>query len=149
MLSFAASGRFGNLLAMFWFAGFALLSAGALFYPIAMAFRARILFFVLPGIAGAIAGYWLGGTITDHRKTEGYRSAILRGICVSLAGFVIFAGLFALSLPFEENGWLRASFGSIFLETLIFGLIMAGPLTIVSGSIAGASLFWFVSNKEV
>lgn len=149
MLRFAISGRFGKLLAMFWFAGFTLLAAGTLFYPITMAYRARILFFVLPGIAGAIAGYWMGGTIMDQRKTEGYRSAILRGICASLTAFVIFAALFALSLPISENGWLRASFGGIFVETLIFGLLMAGPLTIVSGGIAGASLFWFASNKGV
>ena len=147
MLPFAAPGPFGKLLAMLWFAGFALLSVGALFYPITMAFRARILFFVLPGIAGAIAGYCMGGTITDRRKTEGYPNAILRGICVSLAAFVIFAALFAISLPFEENGWLHASFGSIFLDALIFGLLMAGPLAIISGGIAGASLFWFVSDK--
>jgi hypothetical protein len=138
---------FGKLLATFWFAGFALLAAEALFYTITMAFRARILFFALPAIAGAIAGYLLGGTIMDHRKVEGYPSAILRGICVSLAGFVIFAGLFALSLPFAENGWLRSSIGAIFLDTLMFGLLMAGPLAVVSGGIAGASLFWLASNK--
>ena len=145
----SATPRFGNLLAMFWFAGFALLAAGALFYPITMVFRTRILFFALPAIAGAIAGYSLGGTIMDRRKIEGYRSAILRGICVSLAAFVIFAALFALSLPFAENGWLRASFGAIFLDTLTFGLLMAGPLAVISGGIAGASLFWLASNKAV
>ena len=102
MLPFATSGPFGKLLAMFWFAGFALLSVGVLFYPITMAFRARILYFVLPGIAGAIAGYCMGGTITDRQKTEGYRSAILRGICVSLAAFVIFAALFAQTESFSK-----------------------------------------------
>jgi hypothetical protein len=145
----SAAPRFGNLLAMFWFAGFALLAAAALFYPITMVFRARILFFALPAIAGAIAGYSLGGTIMDRRKIEGYRSAIFRGICVSLTGFVIFAVLFALSLPFAENGWLRGSIGAIFLDTLMFGLLMAGPLAVVSGGIAGASLFWLASNKGV
>jgi len=134
---------------MFWFAGFALLAAETLFYPITMVFRARVLFLALPAIAAAIAGYSLGGTIMDRRKIQGYRSAILRGIYVSLAAFVIFAGLFALSIPFAENGWLRSSFGAIFLDTLMFGLLMAGPLAVVSGGIAGASLFWLVSNKDV
>ena len=145
----SAAPRFGKLLAAFWFAGSALLAARILFYPITMVFRARILFFALPAIAGAIAGYSLGGTIMDHRKMQGYRSAIFRGICVSLAAFVIFAGLFALSLPFAENGWLHGSIGAIFLGTLMFGLLMAGPLAVVSGGIAGASLFWLASNKAV
>jgi nitrogen fixation-related uncharacterized protein len=37
--------------------------------------------------------------------------------------------------------------GGLFLATLTFGFVMASPVAIVAGGMAGASLFWFSRRR--
>lgn len=131
---------------MAWFSGFSTLALSLFFYPLSMTSEARFSFVALPAIAGAIAGYAFGGNIIDRTKTPGYGNAILKGAGVALGAFVIFAALFAVSLPLLERGWSFDQVGSLFVDTLIFGFLIGGPLAVISGGIAGASLYWVGSR---
>jgi hypothetical protein len=136
-----------RLLAMVWFGTFAFLAVSGYLYPLSMTFRARFLYVALPAISGGIAGYALGGAIFDLERTEGYARAIVRGIGVALAAFAIFAALFAVMLPLAEPLWGVDQMGGLFLATLTFGFVMASPVAIVAGGMAGASLFWFSRRR--
>lgn len=125
---------------MAWFSAFAMLTLFLFFYPLSMTSNARFLFIALPGISGAVAGYALGGNIIDRTKTPGYGKAVLKGVGVALGAFVIFAALFAVCLPIIEPGWGFNQVGSFFVNALIFGFLMGGPLAVIAGGIAGASL---------
>jgi hypothetical protein len=129
-----------RLLAMVWFSASAMLALALFFYPISMTANAQFLFIALPGISGAVAGYAFGGNIIDRTKTAGYGKAILKGAGVALGAFVIFAGLFAVCLPLIEPRWGLDQVGGLFVSALIFGSLMGGPLAVIAGGIAGASL---------
>jgi hypothetical protein len=131
-----------RLIAMGWFAGFALLAVSVFFYPLHMAVSGRVLYIALPTAAGGISGFALGGGILDGSKAYGYRRAALRGIGVSVTAFAVFSGLFAISLPMVERGWSMSQSGGLFANALVFGFLMGGPLVIVAGGLAGASLLW-------
>ena len=136
-----------RLLAMGWFFAFAFLTVTILFHPLSITFRALFLFFALPAISGGIAGYCLGAAILDRDKTVGYAKAIFRGVGVALVACVIFFGLFSLFLPLVETGWAVKQAEGLFLATMIFGPVMGGPFAVLSGGIAGASLYWCARSR--
>lgn len=131
-----------RLVALAWFAGFAFLAVSIFFYPLTMTLSARALYIALPTAAGGISGYALGEGILDRSKTRAYGKAALRGIGVALVAFAIFAGLFAILLPVAERGWSISQLGNLFINTLAFGFLMGGPVVVVAGGLAGASLHW-------
>ena len=130
-----------RLVAAIWFAGFALLFITLFFLRVSMASHAIILYIVLPSLAAGIAGFLWGGSILDPSRVQNYGQSVLRGFLVGAATFVIFAVLYACVLPTLEGQWSFGRVGSLFLFTLMLGILTGGPLAAVSGMIAGMTLF--------
>jgi hypothetical protein len=108
-----------------------------------MAPHAVILYIVLPSLAAGIAGYTWGGAILDPSRVQTYGQALLRGFIVGAGTFVIFAALYACGLPMFEGQWSLGRVGSLFLLTLMLGILMGGPLAAVTGMTAAVTLFRF------
>ena len=130
-------------IAALWFAAFAALATFLFFLPLVMAPHAVILYVVLPFVAAGIAGYSWGGVILDPSRVQNYGQTALRGFIVGAGTFVIFAGLYACGLPMLEGEWSLARVGSLFLLTLMLGILMGGPLAAVTGMTAAVTLFRF------
>lgn len=130
-------------IAALWFAAFAALATFLFFLRLVMAPHAVILYVVLPSLAAAIAGYSWGGAILDPSRVRNYGQAVLRGLLVGAATFVIFAALYACGLPMLEGQWSLGRVGSLFLFTLMLGILMGGPLAAITGMTAGLTLFKF------
>jgi len=127
-------------LAAGWFAGFAILAMTMLWLPLLgrFSFSPVFLYILLPAVASAVAGYFWGGVIAD--PSTSYRQALLRGLGVTAGALVIFAALFSSLLPLVEHGWVLGSAPGLFLFTLFFGLLMAGPISLAAGLLASATL---------
>jgi hypothetical protein len=130
-------------IAALWFAAFAALATFLFFLRLVMAPHAVILYVVLPSLAAGIGGYTLGGAILDPTRVQNYGHAVLRGFMVGAGTFVIFAALYACGLPMLEGQWSLGRVGSLFLLTLILGILMGGPLAAITGMTAGLTLFKF------
>jgi len=132
-----------RFLAAMWFAGFALLCVAVMFHTLTMALRGIFLYVVLPIVASGIAGALCGGPIVNRAKTRTMSRSLLRGIAVAAAAFVIFSLLFALALPFIERGWSLRQSGGLLLLTSTLGILLAGPIVLSGGMLAGATLYLF------
>jgi hypothetical protein len=130
-------------IAALWFAAFAALATLLFFLRLVMAPHAVILYVVLPSLAAGIAGYGWGGAILDPLRVRNYGRALLRGFVVGVATFVIFAALYACGLPILEGERSLGRVGSLFLLTLMLGIIMGGPLAAITGMTAALTLFRF------
>ena len=130
-------------IAAIWFAAFALLFTVLFFLRLCMASHAIILYIVLPSLAAGIAGYSWGGAILDSSHVKTYRQSVLRGLGVSAGAYTIFAVLYACELPMLEGQWSLGRVGSLFLFTLMLGILMGGPLAAVTGMTAAVTLFRF------
>jgi hypothetical protein len=130
-------------IAAFWFAAFAALATFLFFLRLVMAPHAVILYVVLPSLSAGIAGYIWGGAILDTSRVHNYGHAVLRGLLVGAGTFVIFAALYAFGLPMLEGPWSLGRVGSLFLFTLMLGILMGGPLAAITGMTAGVTLFKF------
>jgi hypothetical protein len=130
-------------IAALWFAAFAALDTFLFFLRLVMAPHAVILYVVLPSLAAGIAGYIWGGAILDPSRVQNYGQTVLRGFLVGAATFVIFAVLYACGLPMLEGQWSLGRVGSLFLFTLMLGILMGGPLAAVTGITAAVTLFRF------
>lgn len=130
-------------IAALWFAAFAALATFLFFLQLTMASHAVILYIVLPSLAAGIAGYTWGGAILDPSRVQNYGQAVLRGFLVGAGTFVIFAALYACGLPMLEGPWSLGRVGSLFLFTLMLGILMGGPLAAITGMTAGLTLFKF------
>jgi hypothetical protein len=108
-----------------------------------MAPHAVILYVVLPSLAAWIAGYTWGGAILDPARVQNYGQSVLRGFLVGAGTFAIFAALYACGLPMLEGQWSLGRVGSLFLLTLMLGILMGGPLSAVTGMTAAITLFRF------
>jgi hypothetical protein len=108
-----------------------------------MASHAIILYIILPSLAAGIAGYLWGGAILDSSHVKTYRQSVLRGVGVSAGAYAIFAVLYACELPMLEGQWSLGRVGSLFLFTLMLGILMGGPLAAVTGMTAAVTLFRF------
>ena len=129
--------------AALWFAAFAALATFLFFLRLAMSPHAVILYILLPSLAAGIAGYIWGAAILDPSRIQNYGHALLRGLLVGAATFVIFATLYACGLPMLEGHWSLGRVGSLFLLTLMLGILMGGPLAAITGMTAGVTLFKF------
>jgi len=132
-----------RFLAAMWFAGFALLCVAVTFHTLTMALRGIFLYVVLPIVASGIAGALCCGPIVNRAKTRTMSQSLLRGIAVAAAAFVIFSLLFALALPFIERGWSLRQSGGLLLLTSTLGILLAGPIVLSGGMLAGATLYLF------
>jgi hypothetical protein len=132
-----------GFIAALWFAGFAALATFLFFLRLVMAPHAVILYVILPSLAAGIAGYSWGAAILDPSRVQNYGQAVLRGFLVGAGTFVIFAALYACGLPMLEGQWSLARVGSLFLFTLMLGILMGGPLAAITGMTAGFTLFKF------
>jgi hypothetical protein len=103
----------------------------------------RILYVVLPSLAAGIAGYSWGGAILDPSRVQNYGQTVLRGFIVAAGTFVIFAAFYACGLPALEGQWSLGRVGSLFLLTLMLGILTGGPLAGVTGTTAAVTLFRF------
>jgi hypothetical protein len=130
-------------LAALWFAAFGALATFLFFLPLVMAPHAVILYVVLPSLAAGIAGYTWGGAILDPARVQNYGQSVLRGFLVGAGTFAIFAALYACGLPMLEGQWSLGRVGSLFLLTLMLGILMGGPLSAVTGMTAAVTLFRF------
>jgi hypothetical protein len=130
-------------IATLWFAGFAALAAFLFFLRLVMAPHAVILYVVLPSLAAGIAGCSWGGAILDPSRVQNYSQTVLRGFIVGAGTFVIFAALYAFGLPMLEGEWSLRRVGSLFLLTLMLGILMGGPLAAITGMTAAVTLFRF------
>jgi hypothetical protein len=130
-------------IAALWFAAFAALATFLFFLRLVMAPHAVILYIVLPSLAAGIAGYSWGGAILDPSRFRNYGQIVLRGFIVGAGTFVIFAALYACGLPMLEGKWSMGRVGSLFLLTLMLGIVMGGPLAAVTGMTSAVTLFRF------
>jgi hypothetical protein len=130
-------------IAALWFAAFAALATFVFFFRLEMAPHAMILYVVLPFLAAGIAGFLWGGPILDPSRVQTCGRSALRGSMIGAATFVIFAVFYACELPMLEGQWSLGNVASLFLLTLMFGIIMGGPLAVLSGMAAGVTLFKF------
>jgi hypothetical protein len=130
-------------IAALWFAAFAALATFLFFLRLVMAPHAVILYIVLPSLAAGIAGYSWGGAILDPSRVQNYGQSVLRGLMIGAGAFVIFAALYACGLPMVEGQWSLGRVGSLFLFTLMLGVLMGGPLAAITGMTAGLTLFKF------
>ena len=126
-----------------WFAAFALLSLALFFHQLTFARGGVFLFMVLPTIAGGLAGALWGGRILEGAKTSTVRQSMLTGIAVAAGAFVIFSLLYAVALPFAERGWSLRQSGGLFLLTFTLGSLLAAPIVLLGGMLAGATLYQF------
>jgi|KBSMisStandDraft_5_1062788.scaffolds.fasta_scaffold00140_1 hypothetical protein len=132
-----------RLLAALWFSALTLLCMLVMFHKLTMSFRGILLYVVLPIIASGIAGSLWGVPILNPAKTTRVGQSLLRGIAVSGGAFVIFSLMFAFALPFIERGWSLGQSRGILLFTWILGFLLAGPIVLIGGMLAGATLYWF------
>jgi hypothetical protein len=126
-----------------WFAAFAALATFLFFLRLVMSPHAMILYVVLPSLAAGIAGYSWGAAILDPSRVQNYGQIVLRGFIVGAWTFVIFAALFACGLPMLEGEWSLGRVGSLFLLTVMLGILMGGPLAAIAGMAAAVTLFRF------
>jgi hypothetical protein len=108
-----------------------------------MASHAVILYIILPSLAAGIAGYIWGWTILDSSRVKTYRQSVLRGLVVSAGAYAIFAVLYACELPLLEGQWSLGGVVSLFLFTIMLGILMGGPLAALTGMTAAVTLFRF------
>jgi len=108
-----------------------------------MAPNAVILYVALPSLAAGIAGYIWGGAILDPSRVQNHGQTVLRGFVVGAVTFVIFAALYACGLAMLEGQWSPGRVGSLFLLTLMLGILMGGPLAAITGMTAAVTLFRF------
>jgi hypothetical protein len=113
------------------------------FLRLVMSPHAMILYVVLPSLAAGIAGYSWGAAILDPSRVQNYGQIVLRGFIVGAWTFVIFAALFACGLPMLEGEWSLGRVGSLFLLTVMLGILMGGPLAAIAGMAAAVTLFRF------
>jgi len=105
--------------------------------------RVALLYVVLPSISAAISGSLWGAAILDSSRINTYAASLLRGLGVSAGAYLIFAVFYACGLPLMEPLWSLRQAGNLFFFTLMFGLLLAGPMAVVAGLVAGATLFRF------
>jgi hypothetical protein len=133
-----------RLLAAAWFAAFALVSVALMFHRLTMSVRGISLYIFLPIIASGIAGGLWGGAILNCAKTSTVGRSLLRGIAVAGLAFIIFSLSFALLLPFvERGGWSLRQSGGLVVLTWTLGILLAGPIVVFGGMLAGTTLFLF------
>jgi hypothetical protein len=132
-----------RLLAAVWFAALALLCVAVMFHRVMISLQVILLYVFLPIIASGIAGGLWGGPILNRLKTNTLGRSILRGIAVSSVAFVIFSLMFALALPFVERGWSLRQSAGLLLLTWTLGILLAGPIVLFGGMLAGATLYLF------
>lgn len=130
-------------IAALWFAGFAALATFLFFLRLSMGSHLVILYIVLPSLAAGIAGCIWGGAILDSSKVKTYDRSLLRGLGVSAGAYLIFGVLYGCVLPLLEGVWSLRQAASLYLLTLVFGPLMAGPLVAITGMTAGVTLFRF------
>jgi hypothetical protein len=130
-------------IAALWFAAFAALATFLFFLRLVMSPHAVILYVVLPSLAAAIAGYIWGAAILDPSRVQNYGQTVVRGFLVGAGTFAIFAALYACGLPMLEGQWSLGRVGSLFLFTLMLGILMGGPLAAITGISAAVTLFRF------
>ena len=51
--------------------------------------------------------------------------------------------MFALAVPFIEHGWSLRQSGGLLLFAWTLGLLLAGPIVLFGGMLAGATLYLF------
>jgi hypothetical protein len=134
-------------LAGLWFAAFALVGTSVFFFPLHFALRAAIFFIILPTVSGGVAGYTVGAAILDSTRVVTVRDALLRGVATAVVAYGLFAVMYAVAVPALESIWSFQQAGAIFLLTISLGLLMGGPLTLVLGVAAGASLYKFARAR--
>jgi hypothetical protein len=123
-----------------WFAGVALLSVVLLFHSLAIAPQGIFLYIGLPTMAAAVAGLLWGGRILNPAKISTVSQSMLAGIVIAAGAFVIFSLLYSVSLPFTERGWSLRQSGGLFLLTSTLGILLAGPVVLLGGMLAGMTL---------
>lgn len=77
----------------------------------------------------------------DRAKTV--RQSMLTGIAVAGGAFVVFALLYAIALPFAEHGRSVRQSSGLFLLTFTLGSLLAAPIVLLGGMLAGATLYQF------
>lgn len=133
-----------RLVGAVWFSSFALLSVVLMFHRLTMSLRGILLYGFLPIIASGIAGGLWGEAILNCAKTSSVGRSLLRGIVVSGLAFVVFSLSFGLALPLVERGeWSLPQAGGLVMFTWTLGILLAGPIVVFGGALAGITLFWF------
>ena len=141
MLSGVLTNSLRRALAAALFAILGFLVTALLFLHQPMVFHGRFLLVLLPALSSGLAGCIWGAAILDSTKTKGYGESLLRGIGVASGAFAIFAVLFEFALWQTEPGWGMSPVGGLFLATLTFGLLMVGPLVMITGLVGGGILY--------
>ena len=124
-----------------WFAGVGFLASALLFMHPPMKWSVVYLYLLLPAISAGISGYLWGGAILDSQQAGSLADALLRGLGVIAASFVIFAGLFAVVYSLTEKSFPIPQVFRLFLVTLGLGALLLGPVVLVVGTLGTIALY--------
>ena len=136
-----------NWIAACWFAAIALLCLLLTFHKVPMAHNGIILYRILPTVAATVAGRLWGGAILDRSKTNTLSCSLARGVGTAAGAFAIFAVLFAVTLPFVEDGWSLSQSVGLFVLTSMLGILLAAPIILFGGLLAAGTLC-LLANKS-
>src|SRR5512146_2935424 len=103
-----------NALAALWFAAFAFFGTTTFFLPLRLAFRAEVLYVILPTVAGGVAGYISGAAVIDSARVVTVQGALWRGIITAGTAYGIFSVFYAIAVPPVETGWSFSQTGGLF-----------------------------------
>jgi len=124
-----------------WFAGWAMLAAGAMYlHPAIASGRVSevVLFMVLPGVAALPVGAWIAPRFLDRRIASPWKALGL-GMLAALLVHIVFAPLFAFGWWLTYPG--DTSIPALTWATWSIGFVMVGAITLPAGALAGLLLY--------
>jgi hypothetical protein len=94
-----------------------------------------LLFLGLPGACGATAGALFGRPLATPAGLQDDRGAVVRGVAIAAAAFLLYAPLFAWVLGWSEPGWTNV----LGLTALVaaFGILAVGWVLAGTGGLVG------------
>jgi len=133
--------RHPRMAAAVWFGMFALgATSGMFLLPVLVrSFADHLLYLILPGLSGALAGYFSGWQLLVANGTRGLLRAAGRGLAVALEALAIFSLLFTASYPLL--GEQQSNPFVFFVSILTIGGLATGPIVFPTGTLAAVLLY--------
>lgn len=136
-----------RLFSAFWFVVLGLLTSTSMSY-LHLIKTDLVIVFILPALASAMSGFFLGAAILNPQQIKSYWQAGLRTILVVFIAFIIFAPLLAGYNALSQNPtlllppYLLAASAVILIATII----SAGPVSLIV-TLVGSMLLFYLSHQ--
>lgn len=125
-----------------WFAlGAVLVAAGLYLYPAVESGRvsAVVLFVLLPGVAAAPGGAWVGPALLEPGRSGPWKAAGL-GLLTALLAHLLYSLFFGVVWWWVEPEPTNPP--GMALATLILGFTMVSPVSLPAGAVGASLLHW-------